>query len=199
MLQLSPTSPVQGDNFFGRSVELEDAWHRLEHSHLWVSAPRRVGKTSLLFRLRDQATSHGYEREHYNIDVSPCTEAPELYAKLRPVWSSSLRRSARALGQSTQVSAKLDVPGFKTEVRLSDDEYAVFRRFLTLASVPNGVERGLLAVLVDEHTSSPTEAERIESTLHELALRDGYLVQVSGRYQFRSDFFRRWWRRRYGR
>lgn len=379
MLQLSPTSPVQGDNFFGRSVELEDAWHRLEHSHLLVSAPRRVGKTSLLFRLRDQATSHGYEREHY-IDVSPCTEPSELYAKLRPVWSSSLRRSARALGQSTQVSAKLDVPGFKTEVRLdpgqgpaqhqqlldglealdgrtlllidelpvvlarmlrsgaahetvsallyalrtvrqqvvgvrwvfagsvglddlarrhgltdtindldlfrlgafseaeatafvvelassrgsrfapgavehlvstmgwplpyflqltvavlpphstigadeidtaldeaveaaqgmvhwrdrlqsllSDDEYAVFRRFLTLASVPNGVERGLLAVLVDEHTGSPTEAERIESTLHELALRDGYLVQVSGRYQFRSDFFRRWWRKRYGR
>ena len=379
MLQLSPTSPVQGDNFFGRTSELEDAWQRLEHSHLLVSAPRRVGKTSLLFRLRDHAPVRDYDQQHY-IDISPCTTTAEVYAKLGPVWGSPIGRSARALARSTSVSAKIDVPGLKTEVRvdpsqttalhqqlleglealggrtlllvdelpvvlarmlrdgegreevsallyalrtvrqqvvgvrwvfagsiglddlarrhgltdtindldlfrlgafseieasdfvtalaasrgsrfapgavehlvstmgwplpyflqltvavlppnstidtdiieaaldeaidqaqgmvhwrdrlqnlLSDEEYAVFRRFLTLASVPNGVERGLLPVLVDEHVASTIEAERIETTLHELGIRDGYLVEVSGRYRFRSDFFRRWWRKQYGR
>ncbi len=379
MLQLSPTSPVQGDNFFGRTRELSAAWSGLEHSHLLVSAPRRVGKTSLLFRMRDQAERYGYTRCVY-LDVSPCTSVDEVVAQLKPLWTTALQRSSRNLSASTRASAKLSVPGVSAEMSfepspplpwhqqllegmsslpgrtlvlldelpvvlarllrqpqttsgvspllyalrtvrqqvtgvrwvfagsvglddlarrygltdtindlsvfslgafsneeahtflselaahrgttftpgtiehilssmgwplpyflqltiaslperavideeaaeralsdaieaahgmvhwrdrlqslLSDEDYLVFRRVLTRASEPSGVTRDVLSVLVAEQAASAGDAERLESTLHELALRDGYLIYEAGRYQFRSDFFRRWWKARYGR
>jgi hypothetical protein len=43
-----------GDNFFNRPGEIRRIWEALEAGeHLLIAAPRRVGKTSLLMRLRD--------------------------------------------------------------------------------------------------------------------------------------------------
>lgn len=45
--------PVQGENFFGRERELEDLKRATADEHILLLAPRRVGKTSLLFALQD--------------------------------------------------------------------------------------------------------------------------------------------------
>jgi len=46
---------VRGENFWERVYELEDIWSAIESgSHILISAPRRVGKTSILYRIVDK-------------------------------------------------------------------------------------------------------------------------------------------------
>jgi hypothetical protein len=52
--------PAQGENFFGREGERKKVWSALETEHLLLLAPRRVGKTSLLYSLRDGAKTQGF-------------------------------------------------------------------------------------------------------------------------------------------
>lgn len=48
-------APVSGDNLFGRERELNQIWERLERGdHVLMTAPRRVGKTSLMMELKRQ-------------------------------------------------------------------------------------------------------------------------------------------------
>lgn len=45
---------VRGDNFWNRENELEDIWEKISTgSNILLSAPRRVGKTSIMFHLQD--------------------------------------------------------------------------------------------------------------------------------------------------
>ncbi|MCT7617551.1 ATP-binding protein [Aliarcobacter butzleri] len=45
---------VRGDNFWNRANELEDIWEKISTgSNILLSAPRRVGKTSIMFHLQD--------------------------------------------------------------------------------------------------------------------------------------------------
>lgn len=46
-------NPVEGSDFFGREPEQRQIWRKLQSSNLLMLAPRRIGKTSLLKRLRD--------------------------------------------------------------------------------------------------------------------------------------------------
>ncbi len=50
-------APVQGDNFYGRTKEIENIWARLATDHVLLTAPRRVGKTSIMYRLQTTAAS----------------------------------------------------------------------------------------------------------------------------------------------
>ena len=52
---------ISGDNLFGRENELKYIWERLESgNHVLMTAPRRVGKTSLMMELKrePQPRSH---------------------------------------------------------------------------------------------------------------------------------------------
>jgi hypothetical protein len=53
--------PVRGDDFFDREAEQRQMWRSLEDHHVLLLAPRRVGKTSLMYRLAEQARHHGYQ------------------------------------------------------------------------------------------------------------------------------------------
>jgi uncharacterized protein len=50
---------ADGDDFFDREREREDLWRHLEGNHIVLSGPRRLGKTSLLQRLAEEAAAHG--------------------------------------------------------------------------------------------------------------------------------------------
>lgn len=60
-------SPAQGDDFYDREREQARVWSRLETDNLLLLAPRRVGKTSLLYRLADTAGEHGFRALHANV------------------------------------------------------------------------------------------------------------------------------------
>ena len=46
---------ADGDDFFDRVHERDDLWRYLEGNHIVLSGPRRLGKTSLLQRLAEEA------------------------------------------------------------------------------------------------------------------------------------------------
>lgn len=50
---------ADGDDFFDRESERQDLWRYLEDNHIVLSGPRRLGKTSLLQRLADEAAGQG--------------------------------------------------------------------------------------------------------------------------------------------
>ena len=53
-------SPVEGEDLFDREKEVKHLWDRLETDHILLLAPRRIGKTSLMLRLKSTAPQHGY-------------------------------------------------------------------------------------------------------------------------------------------
>lgn len=65
--------PVEGDDFFGRDRELVNAWEDLnDGNHLLISAPRRIGKSSLVKRLVKDARDRGWKAAY--IDVQGVTD-----------------------------------------------------------------------------------------------------------------------------
>lgn len=50
---------ARGENFWDRIDELEDIWDAIQSgSHILISAPRRVGKTSIMFKIQDEPKSN---------------------------------------------------------------------------------------------------------------------------------------------
>ena len=52
-----------GADFFNRVTDLVDIWDKISDDHLILSGPRRLGKSSVLYKLKEQATEHGYNAE----------------------------------------------------------------------------------------------------------------------------------------
>lgn len=59
-IKLKIGSPVVGEDFFGREVELRKAEALIRDNNLMLAAPRRVGKTSFARRLIDTLSSKGW-------------------------------------------------------------------------------------------------------------------------------------------
>lgn len=58
---------MRGINFFDREDERRLLWQHLRQSHVLLLAPRRVGKTSLLMRLADEAPDHGHHAVYVSV------------------------------------------------------------------------------------------------------------------------------------
>lgn len=52
-------APATGDDFRGRTRELQDLWRLVENNHLTLPGARRLGKTSILQRLVAQSAEKG--------------------------------------------------------------------------------------------------------------------------------------------
>ncbi|MFT7578440.1 MAG: AAA+ ATPase superfamily predicted ATPase [Myxococcota bacterium] len=91
--------PVRGGNFFDREDEQRRIWRRLETDHILMLAPRRVGKTSLLLRLADDAGSHGYHATYFS--VADAQREVDFVKKmidalsLTPAASSAIRKVSK--------------------------------------------------------------------------------------------------------
>lgn len=66
-IESSVGRPVRGINFFDREHERRLLWQHLRQSHVLLLAPRRVGKTSLLMRLADEAHDHGHRAVYLSV------------------------------------------------------------------------------------------------------------------------------------
>lgn len=61
--------PVQGENFFGRTIELNYAWQKIEDgNNLILPSPRRVGKTSFAKMLLDRARQKEWKVLDFNFE-----------------------------------------------------------------------------------------------------------------------------------
>ncbi|MFV8327480.1 hypothetical protein [Flavobacterium sp. ZS1P14] len=62
-------SPVEGNNFFGREKELEYIWKHIQKGNsIVLSAPRRVGKSSLAKKVIQQAKDAGWNSMEINLE-----------------------------------------------------------------------------------------------------------------------------------
>ena len=73
--------PVREQDFVGRSQELAHAWSLLRDNHLLLSAPRRVGKTSRMHRLQQEAPSQGHAGAAY-CSAAGLNDEAEFVARL---------------------------------------------------------------------------------------------------------------------
>ena len=56
-----------GDDFFDRKSECADLWRYLQNDHVVASGPGRLGKSSIVNRLREEALEKGLLAEHVDV------------------------------------------------------------------------------------------------------------------------------------
>ncbi len=56
-----------GADFYDRQAECADLWRYLENDHVVASGPRRLGKSSIVNRLREQAIEKGLLAQHVDV------------------------------------------------------------------------------------------------------------------------------------
>lgn len=67
--------PVEGDDFFGREKEIQKANKLLDSSHsLLLSAPRRIGKSSLAKRLIEEKKNQGWKCVYIDLEETTTEE-----------------------------------------------------------------------------------------------------------------------------
>jgi uncharacterized protein len=71
---------VEGDDFYDREQDTARFWRALETDSLLILAPRRVGKSSVLRRMKANASSHGFTA--VGIEVSDCSDELQFVQRL---------------------------------------------------------------------------------------------------------------------
>lgn len=102
-MKLTIGNPVTGDDFFDRELEQRQIWRKLESNHLLMLAPRRIGKTSLIYRLCESSQSHGFYALHCSLagceDERDCVR--ELFKAVHPLQTISQKFAQTFAGIKT--------------------------------------------------------------------------------------------------
>jgi hypothetical protein len=72
-------APVRGNDFYGREALVELIWHKLKNGNILLAAPRRFGKTSVMYRLIDEPP---FEFKVVHADLEHMIEPAELISQL---------------------------------------------------------------------------------------------------------------------
>lgn len=83
--------PATGEDFCGRRQELDDLWRYLENEHIRFPGVRRLGKTSILKRLQEQAAEQGVLARW--LDVSHIHSAESFVLALEQAYPIPLHTS----------------------------------------------------------------------------------------------------------
>ena len=151
--------PVYGEDFFNREREIEEIWDLIENerSNLLILAPRRVGKTSVMHRLEDQAEDRQILAVYATVSkvsteagfIQGLFEALVGHTKIQTRRQQLEKDLTRANSRLKKVS--IGASGMSFELQKATDESGedwrtLFERSLILLTAGN--ERLLL--LVDE-------------------------------------------------
>jgi hypothetical protein len=90
---------AEGADFFDRITERDDFWRYLEGNHIVLSGPRRLGKTSLLQRLAEEAEGKGLLARL--VDVEDINSAEAFVGALERAFpDESITGSLKAAGKT---------------------------------------------------------------------------------------------------
>lgn len=70
---------MRGKDFFGRERFIDLVWQKILHGNILLAAPRRFGKTSVMYRLIDEPR---YESKVIHADLESVTEPAEMIIQL---------------------------------------------------------------------------------------------------------------------
>ena len=71
--------PVRGEDFYGREAFVGLVWQKVQAGHVLLAAPRRFGKTSVMYSLIDEPR-HNFRIVH--VDLQPLDEPAQLLTEL---------------------------------------------------------------------------------------------------------------------
>lgn len=187
MLQNVTGQVVEGENFFDRANEINRLWRGLETDNVLLLAPRRVGKSSLLRRMKANCKEKGFAGIY--LDVSDCSDelkfVQRLYAGIlehhgsaEQLWSG-IQNSW--LGKTISRVKKAGAAGFSIEFGDRESQWA--RMGEELAASLESLE-GKTLIQVDElpvfvlkllNRSDETDQARVREFLYWLRrLRQDY-------------------------
>src|SRR5581483_2927407 len=89
--------PVRGNNCFGREALVDLLWNKLSAGHILLAAPRRFGKTSIMYKMLDEPR---WEYQMFLTDLEPVREPAALVAKLTELLMTQERTSRLLRGAS---------------------------------------------------------------------------------------------------
>lgn len=138
------------ENFWGRETEVDNIWDAIDSgSHILLVAPRRVGKTSIMYKIIDEP------RENYialYIDVESADSENEFWKKLfksiiNEEFTKTFANRARFFFRFLQT---INIDSFSSSgVKLGDSkEISYFEAFKqVIVNIDNGIK---LIIMVDE-------------------------------------------------
>lgn len=116
---------ARGEDFFGREKEQRRFWERLDTDNLMLLAPRRLGKTSLLQRLRETGPEHGYRVVYLEVSdaANELVFAKRIYEALLEVQDSTGSIRARRLAPLVQSLKRVKkLSGWGVNIELADGQ-----------------------------------------------------------------------------
>ena len=151
-IKLKIGSPVVGEDFFGREVELRKAESLIRDNNLMLAAPRRVGKTSFARRLIDTLNSKGWNTIF--IDLEEITSIDHFfnafYGELVKLPETKVSEKVKAKMKKWLSGVELSTTGLpvKATVKMESSDNNDFK---DLADILNTLDNHTLVVF-DELT-----------------------------------------------
>ena len=142
-------SPVREENFFNRENLITEMWQSIKNGlHILIAAPRRVGKTSLMFYLMDHPEPH---HSFVYLITESINNENEFYRRLvnKIIKSDFIKRSQKVvsfLEQHLPSIKKIGVDGVEFGLKEEHDYYEMLKRILQ--SETDKTEK--LVVMIDE-------------------------------------------------
>jgi len=147
-------NPARGDNFFGRDREIRKIAASLANdNNVQIAAPRRVGKTSILFYMRDQMVE-GYR--YVYVDTESIDSEEGFYKKIlkeilkQPGVDSAAEKFLKAAGAAARKIKSLKVVGVGVDLLEAQEGVSYYEdlvHFLTGFQLEQGQK---LVLLIDE-------------------------------------------------
>ena len=205
-------SKAEGADFFDRVTERDDLWRYLEGNHIVLSGPRRLGKTSLLQRLAEEAEEKGLLARL--VDVGGINSAEAFVGALEGAFPDESITGYLKLeaGSSEKVLIQSDVDdGYdrllasrsrfihwyqRLERDLAEPDFSFALAILgALTKSEEGLMRKQLLVRLQRREPDPDQRTATMSRLLLKLEEDGYVDGTGERIVFLSFLLRDYWRR----
>ena len=124
-IELTAGQPVKGTDFFNREEIINEIWNSLERSSILLVAPRKFGKTSIMFKLRDNPkngfTSLFFDVEHIESPQEFIIEVLEEIQRNEKLWkriSIGLKSFLKTLGDRVE---EVEIDKIRVKLREGKD------------------------------------------------------------------------------
>ncbi len=129
--------PVEGDDFFGREKEIRHANRLLDSSHsLLLSAPRRIGKSSLAKRLIEEKKNQGWKCVYIDLEGTTTEEGflrlvIEAFSK-NGIWKQVAEGMSKGLTSVLERIEKISLGPVELNLGKKEDQEDLYKNLKEL-------------------------------------------------------------------
>lgn len=129
--------PVEGDDFFGRGKEIRNANRLLDRNHsLLLSAPRRIGKSSLAKRLIEEKQNQGWKCVYIDLEETTTEDGflrlvVEAFKK-NGIWKQLTEGMSKGLASVLDRIEKVSFGGIDFNIRIREEQEDLYKNLKEL-------------------------------------------------------------------